>query len=89
MCNEYQLKLPLSDIMAAFARTGEPLSQPQGAPNLEPLASIRIGDRAPVIGVGDDGPALKLMSWSWPGRRASLCSTSDPTIAPFLIRFGA
>lgn len=67
MCNEYQLILPFDDIIAAFNQTGDRLVFPEGMPNFGPLASIRIGDRAPVIHVGAAGPEALMTPWAWKG----------------------
>ena len=56
MCNEYQLILPFDDVIAAFNVTGDRLAFPGGMPNFGPMASVRIGDRAPVIHIGKAGP---------------------------------
>jgi putative SOS response-associated peptidase YedK len=65
MCNEYQLILPINDVIETFNRTGDPLSFPGGMPNVGPMASIRIGDRAPIIMLGAAGPQLILTPWAW------------------------
>lgn len=55
MCNEYQLILPFDAVIETFNRTGDRLVFPGGMPNFGPMASIRIGDRAPIITRGPDG----------------------------------
>lgn len=65
MCNEYQLSLPIAEVVATFEAIGAPVTFPSGRPNLGPMASIRIGDRAPVVRSGVAGPELGLMSWAW------------------------
>lgn len=65
MCNEYQLKLPIAEVVATLEAIDGPVSFPAGRPNLGPMASIRIGDRAPVVRSGVDGPELSLMPWAW------------------------
>lgn len=65
MCNEFQLILPFDDVITAFNRTGSRLVFPGGMPNFGPMASIRIGDRAPVILNGADGPEMVSTPWSW------------------------
>lgn len=65
MCNEYQLILPFDDVIETFNRTGDPLTFPGGMPNFGPMASIRIGDRAPIIIQGSTGPQLILTPWAW------------------------
>ena len=56
MCNEYQLILPFDDIIEAFNLSGNRLVFPGGMLNFGPMASIRIGDRAPIIQLGPEGP---------------------------------
>ena len=65
MCNEYQLILPFDDVIEAFNRTGSRLVFPGGMPNFGPMASIRIGERAPIIIIGTEGPEMVLKPWSW------------------------
>lgn len=65
MCNEYQLILPFDDVIETFNRTGDRLVFPGGMPNFGPMASIRIGDRAPIIALGSDGAELIVAPWAW------------------------
>jgi len=65
MCNEYQLILPVDEVIETFDRTGDRLIFPGGMPNFGPMASIRIGDRAPIITRGPDGPQLIVSPWAW------------------------
>jgi putative SOS response-associated peptidase YedK len=65
MCNEYQMILPFDDVIEAFNRTGSRLVFPGGMPNFGPMASIRIGERAPIIALGPDGPELIMTPWAW------------------------
>lgn len=67
MCNEYQLSLPLTEFVAVFEQAGDPVVFPEGLPNLGPLPSIRIGDRAPILRLGRDGPEAGLRPWAWRG----------------------
>ncbi|MBA4806885.1 SOS response-associated peptidase [Brevundimonas sp.] len=67
MCNEYQLILPFDDVIAAFNSTGNRLVFPGGMPNFGPMASIRIGDRAPIIQMGAEGPEAVMTPWAWKG----------------------
>ncbi|MEN5229739.1 SOS response-associated peptidase [Brevundimonas naejangsanensis] len=67
MCNEYQLILPFDDVIAAFNRTGDKLVFPGGMPNFGPMASIRIGNRAPVIQIGAEGAEAVMAPWAWKG----------------------
>lgn len=67
MCNEYQLILPFDDVIEEFNRTGRRLVFPGGMPSFGSTSSIRIGDRAPVITLGPEGPQLLTTPWSWRG----------------------
>lgn len=65
MCNEYQLTLPVMDVLETFAQGGDPVALRDGLPNLAPSPSIRIGDRAPIIALGAQGAELRLAPWAW------------------------
>ncbi|WP_374322280.1 hypothetical protein [Brevundimonas sp.] len=65
MCNEYQLILPFDDVIEAFNRNGDRLVFPGGMPNFGPMASIRIGDRAPIITLGAEGAQMMVAPWAW------------------------
>lgn len=67
MCNEYQLILPFDEAIEEFNRTRNPLVFPEGVPNFGSAASIRIGDRAPIIIAGADGPQVRMTPWAWKG----------------------
>ena len=67
MCNEYQLILPFDEAIEEFNRTRSPLVFPDGVPNFGATASIRIGDRAPVIWAGAQGPEARMTPWAWKG----------------------
>jgi putative SOS response-associated peptidase YedK len=63
MCNNYRLleRVPAEELF-------DGLAAPEGIPNFEPRADIRITDRAPILRVGAGG-AVELVQrrWSWPG----------------------
>ncbi|HYD12780.1 MAG TPA: SOS response-associated peptidase [Allosphingosinicella sp.] len=65
MCNDYRL------IERVPAETLFPnVLAPEGIPNFEPRADIRITDRAPILRAATDKPgAVELVQrrWSWPG----------------------
>lgn len=67
MCNEYQLTLSITEVVAAFEEGGEALELPEGLPIVGDGASIRIGDRAPVIVNGPGGAELRSLPWAWKG----------------------
>lgn len=65
MCNDYRL---LERVPAELLFPG--VLAPEGIPNFEPRADIRITDRAPILraATGQEG-AVELVQrrWSWPG----------------------
>ena len=68
MCNLYRLE-KAHDATARLARElGKQLDFPEGIPNFEPRAEIRITDRAPIVRADEPGaPELVQQRWSWPG----------------------
>lgn len=64
MCNNYRLHVPANQLAAPFAALGRPLTMPLSRPNLEP-GDYRIGDRAPIVVTGEDGPQLEMTPWAW------------------------
>jgi putative SOS response-associated peptidase YedK len=63
MCNDYRLieRVPAEELFAG-------LTAPEGLPNFEPRADIRITDRAPIVRLGPTGSVeLVQRRWSWPG----------------------
>jgi len=89
VCNEYQLILPFDDVIEAFNQTGDRLVFPGGMPNFGPMASIRIGDRAPVIRLGASGPEAVMTPWAWKAPQGRPVFTSDLTAARSRRRIGA
>lgn len=66
MCNLYRLHKSNDAIRQLFAEQGGlTLTFPEGAPNLEPR-DVRITDRAPMVRMQGDAPALVERRWSWP-----------------------
>lgn len=70
MCNDYRLEVDLASITEDFADLKIRLEMPEGRPNIEPRADIKITDTAPIVrsasagrGVGE----LVQRRWSWPG----------------------
>ncbi len=70
MCNDYRLEVDLASISEDFDNIKIRLDMPEGRPNIEARADIRITDVAPIVrssasgrGVGD----LVQRRWSWPG----------------------
>lgn len=68
MCNDYRQQVDLASMAEDFAQLKIPLRFPEGAPNLEPRADIRITDVAPIVRSAEPGSAdLVQRRWSWPG----------------------
>ena len=67
MCNEFGNTIPYSAYVEEFSDLRLPLlAPPSGAiPNLEPLASIRPTDRAPILRAASGGAALALLRWGF------------------------
>ncbi len=65
MCNEFQMLVPFDAVIETFNRTGDELVFPGGMPNVGPMASIRIGDRFPIVTLGAEGPQLATTPWAW------------------------
>jgi len=65
MCSDYRLleRVPADELFPG-------LVHPEGIPNFEPRADIRITDRAPILRAASDrAGAIELVQrrWSWPG----------------------
>lgn len=68
MCNLYRLEKAHDATRRLAQELGRPLEFPEGIPNFQPRAEIRITDRAPIMRVGRTGtPELVERRWSWPG----------------------
>ena len=68
MCNDYRQLVDLSSIEEGFQDLKIRVDFPEGRPNLEPRADVRITDVAPIIrGVGRGVGDLVQRRWSWPG----------------------
>lgn len=80
MCNEYSFKAPLATLADVFASLEIEIHWAGGAPNLEPRASIRPTEPAPVlVGTPDGGVELKQLRWGFvqPGRPPVINFRSD------------
>lgn len=64
MCNNYRLHVPANQLFAPFKNAGRTLATPEGLPNLE-ARDYRIGDRAPLVIQGEEGPQLSTAPWAW------------------------
>jgi len=49
MCNEFSRKLDLDLLIIGLQQAAITLGFPEGAPNIEPVASVRITDRSPIL----------------------------------------
>lgn len=69
MCNDYRLEAEAAAIGEAFDEHGIRIRFPEGVPNLEPRADIRITDPGAIVrGLGARGEGeLVQRRWSWPG----------------------
>ena len=68
MCNDYRQLVDLSSIEEGFQDSKIRADFPEGRPNLEPRADVRITDVAPIMrGVGRGVGDLVQRRWSWPG----------------------
>jgi putative SOS response-associated peptidase YedK len=67
MCNLYSNKVAPDAIALAFGQLRIPLGFPDGLPNLEPRAEVKITDTAPIIRWGERAAELVQRRWSWPG----------------------
>ncbi|URW75732.1 SOS response-associated peptidase family protein [Sphingomonas donggukensis] len=68
MCNEQANRVAAGLIRDDLHDLRIPLHFPDGMPNLEPRASIRITDRNAILrAAGEGGAELVVRRWSWPG----------------------
>ena len=68
MCNDYRQLVDLSSVEEGFQDLKIRVDFPEGKPNLEPRADVRITDVAPIMrGVGRGVGDLVQRRWSWPG----------------------
>jgi putative SOS response-associated peptidase YedK len=68
MCNDYRLEVDAASIIEDFADLKIRLRFPEGMPNIQARADIKITETAPIVrtlerGAGD----LVQRRWSWPG----------------------
>lgn len=70
MCNDYRLEVDLASIAEDFADLKIRLDMPEGRPNIEARADIKITDTAPIVrfsAAGRGAGELVQRRWSWPG----------------------
>ncbi len=69
MCNDFGLRVPISELEEAFSEIRLPLIFPSSAPNLEPRDDIWPTETAPVVRRHSDGAELVQLRWGFdPGR---------------------
>jgi putative SOS response-associated peptidase YedK len=68
MCNEFSRKLDLDLLIVGMQQAGITLGFPEGLPNIEPAASIRITDPSVIVRAVAGEPQLVTRRWSWPGQ---------------------
>lgn len=68
MCNEFSRKLDLDLLILGLQQAGIALGFPEGRPNIEPLASVRITDPSVIVRAVGGVPELVTRRWSWPGQ---------------------
>lgn len=68
MCNDYRQEIDVSSIVEDFQDLKIRIDFPEGTPNLEPRADIKITDVAPIVrSAGRAAGELVQRRWSWPG----------------------
>lgn len=70
MCNEFSRKLDLDLLIHGMQQAAITLGFPEGRPNIEPLASVRITDPSVIVRTARTEPGaadLITRRWSWPG----------------------
>lgn len=70
MCNDYLLEVEIASIMEDFDDLEIAIEVPEGIPNVEPRADIKMTDVAPIVkGVDARRGAGEMVNrrWSWPG----------------------
>lgn len=71
MCNDYRLEVEIASILEDFDELEINIETPEGIPNVEPRADIKMTDVAPIVrGVDGRRSAGQLVNrrWSWPGQ---------------------
>ncbi|MBT2189403.1 SOS response-associated peptidase family protein [Sphingobium nicotianae] len=73
MCNDYRLELEIASILEDFDDLEINIDMPEGIPNVEARADIKMTDVAPIVRSPADGRrrAGELVSrrWGWPGTK--------------------
>jgi len=71
MCNDYRLEVEIASIMEDFDDLEINIETPEGIPNVEPRADIKMTDVAPIVRTVDGrrgAGQLVNRRWSWPGQ---------------------
>jgi putative SOS response-associated peptidase YedK len=68
MCNEFSRKLDLDLLILGLQQAKITLAFPEGLPNIEPTASVRITDPSVIVRTVQGQPQLVTRRWSWPGQ---------------------
>jgi putative SOS response-associated peptidase YedK len=73
MCNDYRLEVEIASILEDFDDLEINIETPEGTPNVEARADIKISDVAPIVRSADRDPGrccavgeLVNRRWSWP-----------------------
>jgi len=76
MCNNYRQVVEIGSIMKDFEDLGINIETPEGVPDNNPRADIRMTDVAPIVRAVDRPPGnyravgeLVTRRWSWPGKQ--------------------
>ncbi len=68
MCNDYRLEVDAASIIEDFADLKIRLRFPEGMPNIQARADIKITETAPIVRTIERGGGdLVQRRWSWPG----------------------
>lgn len=68
MCNDYRLEVDAASIIEDFADLKIRLRFPEGMPNIQARADIKITETAPIVRTLERGGGdLVQRRWSWPG----------------------
>src|ERR1700748_3783829 len=70
MCNDYRQEIDAASIAQDFEDLKIRIDFPEGVPNLEARADVKITDPGPIVRTLERGrPQLVQRRWSWPGNR--------------------
>lgn len=76
MCNDYRLNVEIASILEDFDNLEINIETPEGVPEVEARANIRMTDVAPIVRAAHHSPGnyravgeMVMRRWSWPGKR--------------------